>query len=68
MIQFELNGEAHSVPPGASIADLARAIALDPARIAVERNREIVPRSTLHQVLIAPGDKIEIVHFVGGGQ
>ena len=56
------------MPPGASIADLAREIGLDPAKIAVERNLEIVPRSTLHIVLIAEGDKIEIVHFVGGGQ
>lgn len=68
MIQFELNGEARTMPPGASIADLARAIGLDPAKIAVERNREIVPRSTFHAVMIAKGDKIEIVHFVGGGQ
>jgi thiamine biosynthesis protein ThiS len=68
MIQFELNGEARSTPPGVSIADLAREIGLDPAKIAVERNLEIVPRSTLHEVLIAMGDKIEIVHFVGGGQ
>ncbi len=68
MISFDLNGEPRSITPGASVADLAREIGLDPAKIAVERNLEIVPRSTLSDVIIVDGDKIEIVHFVGGGQ
>ncbi|MFM6852868.1 MAG: sulfur carrier protein ThiS [Sphingopyxis sp.] len=62
-----LNGEPRRVPAGISIAALVADIGLDPARVAVERNRAIVPRSTLADVAIADGDELEIVHFVGGG-
>jgi thiazole synthase len=65
-ISITLNGEARSVSPG-SIADLCAEIGLDPAKIAVERNLVIVPRSTLAEVMLADGDALEIVHFVGGG-
>ena len=68
MISIHLNGEPRQVRSGMTIAALAQDIGLDPAKVAVERNREIVPRSTLAEVLIADGDEIEIVHFVGGGQ
>ena len=66
-ITITLNGEPRSVAAGLTIAKLAADIGLDPAKIAVERNREIVPRSTLADVLLADGDVLEIVHFVGGG-
>ena len=62
-----VNGAPMSVAPGSSIAALAGQLELDPARIAVERNGEIVPRSTLGEVALADGDVLEIVHFVGGG-
>jgi thiazole synthase len=68
MISITLNGEPKQCRTGMTIADLAADIGLDPAKVAVERNREIVPRSTLAGVAIADGDEIEIVHFVGGGQ
>jgi thiazole synthase len=42
-------------------------LGLDPAKVAVERNLAIVPRSTLADVQLADGDRLEIVHFVGGG-
>jgi thiazole synthase len=67
-LSITLNGGPRIVADGATLADLAREIGLDPAKVAVERNREIVPRSTLAQVAIVAGDEIEIVHFVGGGQ
>ncbi len=67
MMSIALNGEPRQVQPGTSIAALAIELGLDPAKIAVERNLEIVPRSTLSDVLLADGDQIEIVHFVGGG-
>lgn len=67
MISIQLNGEPRQVRAGASIADLVTEIGLEPAKVAVERNREIVPRSTLHQVQLGEGDQLEIVHFVGGG-
>jgi thiazole synthase len=68
MASIILNGQAHTVRNGLTIAGLAAEIGLDPKKVAVERNLEIVPRSTLTEVVIADGDQIEIVHFVGGGQ
>ncbi len=62
-----INGEPRRAAPG-SIADLVRSLDLEPTKVAVERNGEIVPRSTLADVPIADGDVLEIVHFVGGGQ
>ncbi len=61
-----VNGEPRRAAPG-SIADLVRSLELDPAKVAVERNGEVVPRSTLAEVALGDGDVLEIVHFVGGG-
>ena len=66
-LSITVNGEPRRTAPG-SIAELVRSLELDPAKVAVERNGEIVPRSTLASVLLADGDTLEIVHFVGGGQ
>jgi thiazole synthase len=68
MLSIQLNGEPRTVRAGATIADLAAEIGLDPKKVAVERNRAIVPRSTLAEIALADGDELEIVHFVGGGQ
>jgi thiamine biosynthesis protein ThiS len=62
-----LNGEPRRIAGGASVADLVREIGLDPKKVAVERNLEIVPRSTLADVTLAEGDQLEILHIVGGG-
>ncbi len=62
-----INGEHRLVAAGSTIAALVAEIGLDPTRVAVERNLEIVPRSTLGTVAVAEGDAFEIVHFVGGG-
>ena len=66
MISIILNGDPRHVREG-SIADLVASLGLDVKKVAVERNREIVPRSTLADVALAEGDALEIVHFVGGG-
>ena len=66
-IAVQINGETRRVAAGSTIAALVAGIGLDPARVAVERNLEIVPRSTLANVQVADGDAYEIVHFVGGG-
>ena len=66
-ISITLNGEPRTIEDGLTIAALAEQIDLNPAKIAVERNLEIVPRSTLADVMLADGDTLEIVHFVGGG-
>jgi thiazole synthase len=67
-LTITLNGDPRSVAPGTTIAALAAELGLNPAKVAVERNLEIVPRSTLADVVIGEGDRLEIVHFVGGGQ
>jgi thiamine biosynthesis protein ThiS len=66
-ISVTVNGEQRRVAAGASIAAMLRELGIDPARVAVERNLAIVPRSTLEEVRVADGDQYEIVHFVGGG-
>ena len=62
-----INGEHRRVPAGTSLAQLIAEGGLDPHRVAVERNLEIVARSTFGQVMVEDGDAYEIVHFVGGG-
>jgi thiazole synthase len=66
-ISIRVNGEHRRVFAGLSFAELANELGLDPARVAVERNLAIVPRSILADVQVEDGDEIEIVHFVGGG-
>jgi thiazole synthase len=67
-IAILLNGERRETPAGTTVAQLVEALALKPGRVAVERNREIVPMSQWEDIILASGDALEIVHFVGGGQ
>lgn len=62
-----VNGEAFEAPVGCSVAALVALMELDTRKLAVERNLEIVPRSQYEATLLAAGDRLEIVHFVGGG-
>ena len=64
---IRVNGEHRRVPCGVSIAAMLNRIGIDPAKVAVERNRDIVPRSSFGEVRVEDGDDYEIVHFVGGG-
>ncbi len=66
-IDVTVNGEQRRISAGASIEAMLGELGIDPQRVAVERNLEIVPRSTLGDVAVADGDAFEIVHFVGGG-
>ncbi len=66
-LALTVNGEPRRAAAGATVADLVRELGLDPAKVAVERNGQIAPRSTLAGVLLEDGDVLEIVHFVGGG-
>ncbi len=66
-ITIEVNGAPRHVPAGVTLASLVESLALAPGRVAVERNREIVPMSQWAEVALAEGDRLEIVHFVGGG-
>ncbi len=64
---IQVNGQSTALEPGTSVETLLQSRGLDPARVAVERNGAIVRRADFAQTLLADGDKIEIVHFVGGG-
>jgi thiamine biosynthesis protein ThiS len=66
-LSITVNGEPRRVAAGLSVAGLVTELGLNPKKVAVERNLEIVPRSTHDDVLLADGDQLEIVHFVGGG-
>jgi thiamine biosynthesis protein ThiS len=62
-----LNGTAREIPDQTSAADLLDSLGLAGKRLALEVNREIVPRSRFEQHLIRPGDRVEIVQAIGGG-
>ncbi len=62
-----LNGDEREISEVSSVADLVAALGLDSRKVAVERNLEIVPRSTYAETALADGDRIEIVTFIGGG-
>jgi thiamine biosynthesis protein ThiS len=62
-----VNGEERSLEAVADIAGLVAVLGLDRRKVAVERNLEIVPRSTYERTPVMDGDRIEIVHFIGGG-
>jgi len=64
---IRVNGDERRMVSGLTIAEMLGKLGLDHRKVAVERNLEIVPRSTLGDVMVADGDTYEIVHFVGGG-
>lgn len=66
-VSIRVNGEHRRVRAGMTLAELAGELGLEPAKVAVERNMSVVPRSTLAQVEVADGDDLEFVTFVGGG-
>ena len=67
-IAIMLNGEPRTLAAGATIATLVESLDLPPGRVAVEHNLEIAPRSGWGEQPLADGDRLEIVHFVGGGE
>ena len=66
-MEISVNGEQRSVADALSVAELLRGMGLEGKRLAVERNGEIVPRSSHAATALAEGDRIEIVIAVGGG-
>jgi thiamine biosynthesis protein ThiS len=63
----QVNGESREVPERTSLDDLVSELSLTPARIAIELNQKVVRRDRWAETILAEGDRIEIVHFVGGG-
>jgi thiamine biosynthesis protein ThiS len=66
-IRIVVNGESRQVPSGSTIAALMRALEINPERVAVELNREIVRRPDWPSTELIEAAELEIVHFVGGG-
>ena len=66
-LAITVNGERRTAPDGATVADLLQELNLPAGRVAIERNLEILPRPQWTSTPIQPGDRYEIVHFVGGG-
>jgi thiamine biosynthesis protein ThiS len=62
-----VNGEERELTDGLSVAELLQALAVRPGRVAVEVNEAVVPRDAYGAHRLVPGDRVEIVHFVGGG-
>lgn len=66
-MEIVVNGEPRDIAEGATLSDLLRQLNVALERCAVERNLEVVRRQEWAHTLLAAGDKLEIVHFVGGG-
>jgi thiazole synthase len=62
-----INGDTRAIAPGVTLEGLLAELGIDRRKVAVERNLEIVPRSAYAQTTIGDGDRLEIVHFIGGG-
>jgi len=67
VMKLKINGEEKEIADGLTIIALLEDLKIRPARVVVERNREIVPREDYGTTLLTDGDTLEIVHFVGGG-
>ncbi len=63
-----VNGEEREAAEQTTISTVVEQLALQPERLAVERNREVVRRAEWPRTVLAEGDKLEIIHFVGGGE
>ena len=66
-VTIRVNGEPMRLPAGASVADLLERLKVATPRVAVERNREILPKSRYGETTLADGDVLEVVELVGGG-
>ncbi|MBS1825140.1 MAG: sulfur carrier protein ThiS [Acidobacteria bacterium] len=62
-----INGESHNAPDACSMLDLLASLHIDPSRVAIEYNGLILRKDAWAGTALQPGDKVEIVHFVGGG-
>ena len=66
-VQLRVNGEPRTAPEGTTVLGLLSSMGVDPQRVAIERNEDVVPRTTWAAAPLADGDRVEIVAFIGGG-
>jgi sulfur carrier protein len=66
-LHIQVNGESQELPDGSTIEDLVQRLSLPVTRIAIELNKNVARRAEWATTILAEGDRIEIVHFVGGG-
>jgi len=66
-MQVVINGDVHSIPDGLTVRGLLEHLGMTEGPVALERNRDVVPRTQHTAELLSIGDQLEIVHFVGGG-
>jgi sulfur carrier protein len=66
-VRVTINGELRDIPASLTLAGLVEHLGLTDGPVAIERNREVVPRAEHGRVAVEPDDVLEIVHFVGGG-
>ena len=66
-VRVTVNGEMRVFDPARTVAELVTSLGLDTRKVAVELNLAIVPRSAYHSTPVTDGDRVEIVHFIGGG-
>ena len=67
-MEITLNGEKFTLETGSNIVNLIEKLDLDVDKLAIEKNLEIVPKSKFAMTIIKEGDRLEIVHFIGGGE
>ena len=67
MMRITINGESRDFGPGLTVTALLTQLGIDNRKVAVERNLEIVPKSAFAATALQDGDRLEIVHFIGGG-
>lgn len=66
-IRVRVNGEERVLAPSTSVADLLKDLGVSLPRVAVEFNREILPKPRYGETVLRDGDRLEVVQFVGGG-
>ncbi len=66
-MQITINGESLAVPEGTTISQLLERLQCDPGRVAVEHNLQVAPRHQYGEMTLGEGDRVEVVHFIGGG-
>ena len=66
-IQIRVNGKVKSIPVKHSISDLVKNLNIPIKKVAIEHNQEIIDKKKINRIILKKNDKIEIVHFIGGG-